>query len=108
MSDTETVMLIRTTSTGTNVHGDPTGTAEARVEIDGALFAPNRGPGTEDDVGASTTAMAGTVFLPPGSPVPSSKDAMVIRGETWQVAGKPGVWSSGVEVFVHKAGRDEA
>lgn len=100
----ETVTLHSRSHTGQNVHGDPTGAATDDVDVDGVEVAPNRGPGTEENVGQATVVSSMALYLPPGSPVPASGDAMTVRGDdSWEVTGQPGVWPEGIEVFLRRA-----
>lgn len=99
---TETVTLHRDTHTAEDVHGDPIGGSDVDVDVEGVLVAPNRGPGAEDTVGQTTSIDGMALYMPPGSPVPAPADAFTVRGERWQVKGRPGVWPDGIEVFLRK------
>lgn len=100
----ETITLHRVTTDGVDVHGDPIGRAEDDYEIEGVLVAPNRGPGSEDNVDQQTTVETSTLYLPLGSEVPAPMDRITIRDESWEVHGTPGVWPDGIEVFVRRGG----
>jgi hypothetical protein len=69
--------------------GDPVpGTGTEQV-VEDCLFAP--GATREIEVNQNTVQADGTVFAPPDVVV-SAHDRVLIRGEEYQVAGKPRVW----------------
>lgn len=96
--DTETVQVIR--PPGRDRFGDPLPTAATEFDLPGCLFAP--GPSVEPGFAANTVDTDGTVYAPTGSDVRAT-DKIRIRGDVYQVVGKPQVWgTSGVVVAVRQ------
>ncbi|MER7167034.1 hypothetical protein ABT336_13330 [Micromonospora sp. NPDC000207] len=79
--------------------GDPIPGSDTRTPIGGCLFAP--GPSAENLQGANQTEADGTLYLPAGTPLPSPADKIEIRGDTYEVIGRPRVWGrAGVEIVL--------
>ncbi len=69
--------------------GDPVAGSGTEVEIEDCFFAP--GATREIEVNANTVQADGTVYGPPDIEV-GAHDRVRIRGEEYQVAGKPRLW----------------
>ena len=95
--DTETVDLIRPPAT--DRWGDPIPGSNPVVPVRGCLFAP--GPSAENLQGANQTEADGTLYAPPGSPAVTAADRLRVRGDVYEVIGKPRVWgAAGVEIVL--------
>lgn len=87
--DTETVTIIR--PTGRDPFGDPLpGTAE-EIVLPGCLFAP--GPSDEPGFPTQQVDTDATLYGPPGADVRPA-DKIRVRGDVYNVVGKPAVWGS--------------
>jgi hypothetical protein len=89
----ETVTVVRPGST-TDRYGNPTAdwTAATSTEVDGAAVAPRLQP-EQTDEGRQAAVDALTAYLPPGTDVVHT-DRVVVRGLTYEVDGRPAVWTS--------------
>lgn len=94
MATRETVTVVRPPAKGR--FGDPVPGTAAEIPVEGCLFAP--GPSGENLDGANQVDATGTVFAPAGTVVRPS-DRLRVRGELYEVAGKPMDWgTSGVQI----------
>lgn len=95
----------------TDEYGSPSAerdwSAATETVIEGCAVAP-RSSSEVDDPGRTAVIVGLSVFLPAGSVV-SPHDRMLVRGETYEVEGEPGVWRSpftgwtpGVEVALRR------
>lgn len=81
--------------------GDPLPGTGITFPIPGCLFAP--GPSIENLDAANQVQTDGTVYAPPGAPSVNVRpdDQMRVRGDVYQVFGKPQDWgSAGVVILL--------
>ncbi|MEU1761304.1 hypothetical protein [Micromonospora sp. NPDC005652] len=79
-------------------YGDPVPGSGGELVIANCLFAP--GPSAEMLNGATQVDTDGTVYAPPGADVLAT-DRLRIRGEIYEVSGRPRHWgNAGVEIVV--------
>ena len=88
--------------------GDPVGSTTSEQVIDGCAWAPRTGDESHEQ-GRNGVVVGLTLYLPAGSDI-TERDSFTIDGQTWQVEGIPGVWTSpfspiadGVEVALRRA-----
>lgn len=94
--DAVTVTVIRPPAR--DAFGDPLPGVPTEVEVPGCLFAP--GPSVKITAGANQVEADGTVYAPPGADVRPT-DRLRVRGDVYEVAGKPQDWgSNGVVIAV--------
>lgn len=85
---------------GRDRFGDRLPGAATETDLPGCLFAP--GPSREVGFAANTVDTDGTIYAPPGSDVRET-DQIRVRGEVYNVVGKPQVWgTSGVVVALRR------
>lgn len=89
--DTETVTRIR--PPGRDKFGDPTGAADTDVDLPGCLVAPGGSSEAPPNQGANTVEIAYTVYAPDGSAEVLATDQLRVRGEVYQVVGRPQQWT---------------
>ncbi|MEU0078564.1 hypothetical protein ABZY58_11760 [Micromonospora tulbaghiae] len=95
--DTETATLLP--APAKDKWGDPIPGTDTPVDIPGCLFAP--GPSAENLNGANQTEADGTLYMPVGSPAITAADRLRVRGDVYEVIGKPRVWGNdGIEVVL--------
>lgn len=77
------------------------------TDVANCAFAPTQTP-EDRAAGRQGVVITGTVYMPPGVPVPASA-RLVIRGQTYEVDGPSGEWNSpyravdiGLEVSVRR------
>lgn len=86
---TETVTVVR--PPGKDGFGDPLPGTASEHNIDGCMFAP--GKSDEASLGANTVDSDGVLYIEdPGADIVAT-DKVRIRGELYEVVGKPGVWA---------------
>lgn len=96
--DTETVQVIR--PPGRDRFGDPLPGAATEFDLPGCLFAP--GSSREPGFAANQVDTDGTLYAPPASDVRAT-DRVRVRGDVYEVVGKPQVWgTSGVVVALRE------
>jgi hypothetical protein len=96
--DTETVQVIR--PPGRDRFGDPLPGAATEFDLPGCLFAP--GPSREPGFATNMVDTDGTLYAPPASDVRAT-DRVRVRGDVYEVVGKPQVWgTSGVVVALRE------
>lgn len=94
--DTETITRIRPAEK--DGFGDPVPGSGGELDLTGCLFAP--GPSAEMLNGANQVDVDGTVYTPPGADVLAT-DRLRIRGDEYEVVGRPRNWGkAGVEIVV--------
>lgn len=93
----ETVVIVR--PPGKDKFGDPLPGEPARIPVQGCLFAP--GPSVENLAGANQVEADGTVYAPPGTDVRPT-DQVLVRGDLYEVDGKPRDWGTSGVVIVLK------
>lgn len=99
VGETETVTVIR--PPGKDTFGDPLPGAQPEFDVEGCLFAP--GSSSEYQLNANQVVTGGTVYAPPGTNVRET-DRLRVRGDVYEVDGKPGVWGGvGVEIRLRLA-----
>jgi hypothetical protein len=97
--DTETVGVIRPPDK--DRFGDPRPGTGGEDPAPGCLFAP--GPSAEHLQGANQTDADGTLYMPTGSPTVRAVDRIRVRGDIYEVIGKPRVWgAAGVELVLRQ------
>lgn len=69
--------------------GDPLPGTGQSVDVDDCMFAP--GASRELEVNANQLQADGTVYADPDVAV-NERDRVIIRGDTYEVAGKPRLW----------------
>ena len=82
--------------------GDPLPGSAVAFEIPGCLFAP--GPTTEVLDGANQVQADGAVYAPPGPPSTDVRpgDQVLVRGDLYEVDGKPQDWGgAGVVILLN-------
>ncbi|MER7331667.1 MULTISPECIES: hypothetical protein [unclassified Micromonospora] len=99
--DTETVEWLRPPEK--DRWGDPIPGTGQPLSIPGCLFAP--GPTAENLNGANQTEADGTLYIPPDAPINpadiTSAGQFRVRGDVYEVIGKPRVWgNAGVEIVL--------
>lgn len=94
--DLETIFIIRPPAR--DPFGDPVPGGGQLVPVPNCLFAP--GPTDEMRLQADQVQADGVLFCPPGTPV-TPQDRLRIRGEAYEVAGRPRDWGrAGIEILV--------
>ncbi|MBF9135322.1 hypothetical protein I0C86_41465 [Plantactinospora sp. S1510] len=94
--ETETVVAIRPPLR--DQYGDPVPGSGVETPIAGCLFAP--GPSAEMLNGATQVDTDGTVYAPVGADIEPT-DKLRIRGDVYEVVGRPRRWDSvGLEIVV--------
>ncbi|MGC4886698.1 hypothetical protein [Micromonospora sp. DT227] len=93
--NTETVVIIRPPAR--DQFGDPTPGETARFAVAGCLFAP--GPSVENLTGANQVTADGTIYAPPATDV-RANDQVLVRGDLYEVDGKPQDWGTSGVVIV--------
>lgn len=88
----EPVTVLARTDGPPDAHGNPTYTWAPSASVSALGVAPRQGE--EDNAGGREAVIVGlTVYLPAGTQI-AAVDRMVVRGETYQVVGEPGVWTN--------------
>ncbi len=85
----ETAVLVR--SPGKDEFGDPLVGVDVTVTITGVLFEP--GATRENEVNANQVEADGTLYVDPELGIDfDPADQLIIRGERYQVVGRPRYW----------------
>ncbi len=93
--DVETVTVVRLPAKDPRT-GDPLAGSEEQTEVAGCLFAPGSSSTTEQFSHQVDTDAV--LYAPAGTDV-RVEDRVMVRGDVYEVVGKPRVWSSaGLEV----------
>lgn len=87
------IVTLLTPTSGTDRYGDTAAnwTAPEATAVPGCAVAPRAS--TETTADGDRVIIGLTVYLPPGTAV-TSKQRVVVRGETYEVVGEPGEWRS--------------
>lgn len=81
-------------------YGDPTGTADDEVAIEGAMWGPRSQrtavPASIDVLDRDREGVLERliVFVPDGQPLPKHTDALRIDGQVYKLDGNPGTWTN--------------
>ncbi|MBQ1047856.1 hypothetical protein KBX50_05205 [Micromonospora sp. C51] len=93
-----TITVIR--PPGRDAFGDPLPGTAIETLVPGCLFAP--GPSTENQIAAMQVDSDATIYAPPGVDVRPT-DRIRVRGEVYEVAGKPQDWGrAGVVILLRQ------
>lgn len=91
----ETVVIVR--PPGKDRFGDPLPGDPLLIPVPGCMFAP--GPSAENLNGANQVTADGTVYAPAGTDA-RANDQVLVRGDLYEVDGKPRDWGASGVVIV--------